>query len=88
MTSGDVPMIFTNHLGGTEDDKWVMEYDTAGREEESGALARVDASGEDMYVRSLSSKYSNEDVASALLDGYISKARHLRYRMGWNWICS
>lgn len=48
MTSGDVPMIFTNHLGGTEDDKWVMEYDTAGREEESGALARVDASGEDI----------------------------------------
>ncbi len=81
-------MLFTNHLGGTKEDKWTTEYDTAGREKDSGVTAPVGAGGTDMYVCTLhqSSKYSNVNVASALLDGCISKALRLRHRTESNWI--
>jgi hypothetical protein len=50
-----ISMIFCNHLGGTDQDKWMIQYDTAGGMDESGVVASVEADGTDMYFVFLSS---------------------------------
>jgi hypothetical protein len=41
-------VLFCNFLGGTEQDKWIVQYDKAGREEGPGITGVIKASGKDM----------------------------------------
>jgi len=65
-------MIFCNHLGGTDQDKWMIQYDTAGGMDESGVVASVEADGTDMYsCSSLKLGTLSDQQNSLLIAGYL-----------------